>query len=1124
MAIVEGDTFQIPIEGDDKTKIAFAAIEKAVVRITRQFQKAQKSIEASFVNIGKSSEGINKVNESFKQTEKTQQTLVETTKNVGDNFAAFNAIVDVVESSLVGITAVSTGLAIAMERGLVRSFKDLSNVLQFATKDVVSIFRSINNQLTPGFINLVKGATLASPALILFGKAVQNSDSDLVRFSGTLSIIGGVLLGAFSLAVIGAIKILSDLAIHVGDNLIAAFTAFEKEAAKSTRIIEQFTFAIIGFNRVLGEEAVGSLDLWNKALDETEKSTTFTTEAIAKSIKLLIAEGSRLGLTVEDNTQLLERATDVAAATGKDLTNVTQALISALAGQGQAALAMGIDVRESALAHSKLLEASGKSFKNLNDGQKTILRLGEIFEQTRPIIGAAANDLQSVAGANEVLEKRFAQVRIELGKQTQFTLIYINSLQRLTEMFINLPDPVLKTVGALGDFLGVSLKIIGTIGKYVLTVAALVTGYQVLNSIIASSIAIQGGLNSAFAFSNARIGAQIVAVTGLGSVWTNIISIMRAGLIVALKATAVAIGSASLAFGKMLITLAPLALKLAILATFLRGVFNAVKTIVPQLNLFKIAAEALSGAFEFVSEKTAEFFDILSSDGLTIVARFVVVINNLARILVSGLAGAITGASLAWLKFKQAVLDSDEEAKSTQKTINALVNDMKTLSKTILKSGSEIIGVFTGEAFGAIAEESENIKNGLANISQRFDDMGNHGVAAAEDIAAALKQLVAENSALALSIGNMDASEVQRVQNNLQAALNNLRIKEQELKSQDLLTEAIKAQITEQARLLKTQAGSRIAKIQEDAAKKQLLALDALRAKSKSFEVDRLKGNNQLVAAQKVQNQIALAAFDKQNEKLRESLKGRQDELAVINETRDALIAKGEAELISAAIEQKKKALEIELTGFELLVQVLESAGQVYADIFEGAGNLIGKGFTKIFPNLSKSISSGFNAGIKFLQDAFNTGFKAISDFFGDESENKKGTIVTAVTEGGVATGAGAGAVDAILIADKIADAIQALIDFGPSFIDKVGKIFDSLVDLPIKLVESLFKLDSAINNFIDNFVTNLVSRLPQIITGLIKSLIKGFTVPIYKLSSQSKVIAIRQLSSSIALCCSSGI
>jgi len=98
-------------------------------------------------------------------------------------------------------------------------------------------------------------------------------------------------------------------------------------------------------------------------------------------------------------------------------------------------------------------------------------------------------------------------------------------------------------------------------------------------------------------------------------------------------------------------------------------------------------------------------------------------------------------------------------------------------------------------------------------------------------------------------------------------------------------------------------------------------------------------------------------------------------------------------------------------------------------------------------------------------------------------------TEAQAATGAGGAAGAAAGAAGGLAAAAAIADAIQALIDFIPNLLDKIAGIFNSLVELPMKIVEGLDDVFDSILNFVANFIPNLIEAIPKIFKSFSKFL-----------------------------------
>lgn len=69
--------------------------------------------------------------------------------------------------------------------------------------------------------------------------------------------------------------------------------------------------------------------------------------------------------------------------------------------------------------------------------------------------------------------------------------------------------------------------------------------------------------------------------------------------------------------------------------------------------------------------------------------------------------------------------------------------------------------------------------------------------------------------------------------------------------------------------------------------------------------------------------------------------------------------------------------------------------------------------------------------------------------------------------------------------ADKIADAVQGLIDFLPNFLNKISHIFDSLRDLPLKLASAVTGVFTSVTSFFGNISQNMTKAVGGIMDGL---------------------------------------
>lgn len=224
-----------------------------------------------------------------------------------------------------------------------------------------------------------------------------------------------------------------------------------------------------------------------------------------------------------------------------------------------------------------------------------------------------------------------------------------------------------------------------------------------------------------------------------------------------------------------------------------------------------------------------------------------------------------------------------------------------------------------------------------------------------------------------------------------------------------------------------------IGRVNEELAKKQSEAIAKIAMMSKQFEAERLEAAGRFVDAQVIRNDIALSTFDKEVAALKETYKLREDELAIINETRKALIEKGKAEIGKAQVREEKAQ--------------------------EKATGGVGAVFSR--------------QNVEVITQAFGEG---------------AGQAAAGIS------GALAGFTAPIAAANVIVDAFQGLVDAIPQLLSKISNLFNSLTDLPNQIVAGLDGLVDAVSNLLANFIPNLAKALPKIIRSLLIELPNAIT------------------------------
>ena len=353
--------------------------------------------------------------------------------------------------------------------------------ITLAVNETGNVFKSlattISKVLSPTFFHLAEYGGAVGGIIGTLGYMAATSNSTFMKLSGTILLITSVALGGLATILTLIMSKIGRLVTAIGINLINAMNEFEKKAIKAESVLKAFEFTVSGFIKTFGVNAIGSLDFWNQKIKEVSQNTAFASSDIQKSIKLIIAEGSILKLKTSEMTDILKIAIDMAALYGMDLADVTTRLVKGLSGQADALINLGINITETALSHSELTKELNKqnnqlsdNNKELTEAQKRQVRFFEIIKQTKPIMGAATNQLNTIEGATRKYETALENIKIAIGSQSNFTLGYIKILTTLVQVLDKLPKVIFNFVGAILDLSGVLLTVIGLILQYIITI------------------------------------------------------------------------------------------------------------------------------------------------------------------------------------------------------------------------------------------------------------------------------------------------------------------------------------------------------------------------------------------------------------------------------------------------------------------------------------------------------------------------------------------------------------------------------------------------------------------------------------------------------------------------------
>ena len=445
----------------------------------------------------KASEQIDKMNAGLEKFRAMSNDNFETTE---EKLSLLNQAIKIMNFSLIatGVTigGVFAGQALGVIPQWSEMFSKISSTLENVRMGAIKAGEVFRGTFRLSMLSVVEATTLLSPGLFLLGSSLQESENAFVRATGTMIKFASVLMGGVGSAITYLMSLLSGLIVSLGQWMVRSLIDAEEKFRKFEVTMRQFSFVIKGFNKEVGEDAVGSLKLWERQLDKIVETSNFTRSEVAKSIKLLVAEGSILGLSVEQNTKLLQLSADVAAATGNNLEEVTQRILTSISQNASAVLGLGIDIREHNLEHSEFLKQSGLAVKQLTKEQQVQLRLAAVFEKSVPLLGAAADATETIEGANLRLTRSMDELLVVYGEQANYTKMLIIFKTKLIETLLMLPKPLISFIGTMQDFVGTVLIVVGSILKWTFTLLGLVLAFKFLNSVLTTYLGITISVSS----------------------------------------------------------------------------------------------------------------------------------------------------------------------------------------------------------------------------------------------------------------------------------------------------------------------------------------------------------------------------------------------------------------------------------------------------------------------------------------------------------------------------------------------------------------------------------------------------------------------------------------------------
>jgi hypothetical protein len=229
--------------------------------------------------------------------------------------------------------------------------------------------------------------------------------------------------------------------------------------------------AINAANVVFGEH-VGKLNEFSENVATTaglSKTEFFQMGAEIGSV--LSGMGLDLGTASEKTVDLTARAADMASIFNTDVSEAMGALKSGLTGQGEPLRRFGVNLSDATMKAYALEQGIWDGEGAMTEEEKTLARLGVIFEQTDVIEGDFVNTSGDVANASRIAEARFKDQAAELGgRLIPIKLRLIEVVTKVLDWFDRLSEgqkdnivTIAGLVAVIGPLLLVLGKVIGLV-------------------------------------------------------------------------------------------------------------------------------------------------------------------------------------------------------------------------------------------------------------------------------------------------------------------------------------------------------------------------------------------------------------------------------------------------------------------------------------------------------------------------------------------------------------------------------------------------------------------------------------------------------------------------------------
>ncbi len=291
--------------------------------------------------------------------------------------------------------------------------------------------RTVSVQLKLDAQGAITGITLLDSRMLKAGKSVTDLQRRATR-TRTVMVQAfrqmGRAAGLFTKAVGGIRRALFTVRFLVLGFFIQQFVnrivrPLIDAASDLDRVMFRLGAAVNAAQKRFGKIAGTTKDWFNQIKILRRESTQFSTRELAEVVAGVAELGRNFGITAEQGKLLSRRILDIAAATGRTLTDVITRLRSGFLGSTEAIEDLGINFKILRLQQEALLLGFRGQFQLLQDTEQAFVRFNVVMADTIELEGILDDVLGTVSGRMRALSATWSDFILILSQafiNTQF--------------------------------------------------------------------------------------------------------------------------------------------------------------------------------------------------------------------------------------------------------------------------------------------------------------------------------------------------------------------------------------------------------------------------------------------------------------------------------------------------------------------------------------------------------------------------------------------------------------------------------------------------------------------------------------------------------------------------------